>query len=66
MVGVTIAGGIARTEVHWLIALMAVAATVSLQIGYLLGLVIRFLPIGSHANHFPRIPWEALRRRGDR
>jgi hypothetical protein len=51
----SIAGGIARADEFWPVALMVVAVTGSLQIGYFLELSIRFLLVGvraspSHAN----------------
>lgn len=51
----SIAGGIARADEFWPVALMVVAVTGSLQIGYFLGVSIRFLLVGvraspSHAN----------------
>jgi hypothetical protein len=50
---VVIALSFAGAEVRWPIALMAVAATVSLQMGYLLGLVVHYMLTGVHANSSP-------------
>ena len=42
--------GVARADGYWPIALTAVVATVSLQIGYLLGIGMRYLLVGVRTN----------------
>ncbi len=49
---VAIAFAFAAAQSHWPIALAA-AATVSLQVGYLLGLVVRYILAGLHSNSSP-------------
>jgi hypothetical protein len=46
----TIAAGLVQGEAFWPTTLIALAATVSMQIGYLLGLGIRSLMLGVGAN----------------
>jgi len=51
-VAFAVAGRVAGGDAFWW-ALMAVAATVSLQIGYLIGLGVRYLVVGAYANRLP-------------
>jgi len=51
-VAFAVVGRVAGGDAFWA-ALMAVAATVSLQTGYLIGLGVRYLVVGAYANHLP-------------
>jgi hypothetical protein len=46
VMAITIAGEMAHANTFWLLCLTAVAAAASLQIGYLLGLGIRYVLVG--------------------
>jgi hypothetical protein len=50
VLALAIAGAIARIDALWPMTLVAVAGIVSLQIGYLFGLGIRYLRIGVRAS----------------
>ena len=51
-----VGSGVARADGIWWTALMAVAAATALQIGYLIGLVIRDIPVIGRASRTAASP----------
>jgi hypothetical protein len=57
--------GMAHADGTWWTALMAAAAAAAVQIGYLIGLVIRHIPVIRHADRTaPSLSGSASARRG--